>query len=81
MSYRHLNLTPRNWLTLNENTGAYIVFTGGHRLSPGPKLIIIIYSRFQAQSINRFSIPARTRLTEMADQISIPHPSWFFRRY
>ncbi len=53
---------------------ADIVFTGGHRLYQAKKAYHHNIFPFPSAIDKSFFYPARTRLTEMADQISIPHP-------
>jgi len=53
---------------------ANVVFTGGHRLYQAKKAFHQNIFPFPSAIDKSFFYPARTRLAEAADQISIPHP-------
>jgi hypothetical protein len=55
-------------------TRADIVFTGGHRLFEAKKAFHHNIFPFPSAIDKSFFYPARTKLPEPADQISIPHP-------
>lgn len=54
--------------------GADIVFTGGHRLYQAKKAFHQNIYPFPSAIDKSFFFPARTKLSEPADQVSIPHP-------
>jgi len=55
-------------------TRADVVFTGGHRLYQAKKVFHKNIYPFPSAIDKSFFYPARTKLVEASDQISIPHP-------